>query len=212
MARTCRACHDPHRKEIDAELVQGYSHREIARRYGFKSDSIWRHSKHVAELIEKAERIRGLTAGDVIRELVDELRALIRKDGSRDEYLRTCDRLTRACEVFAKITGEIQTGSVATLFVSLGVSNEAQLRSFVERGRIPDDVPVAVWREDALAALEIAFAQDPTWRETALARLNREPSSAEVVNGHELGGSVDAIGGPGGENGIGNGSERKTAP
>lgn len=190
----CTVCPHAKRREIDRMIVSGQSARVISRHLGGAPahDAINRHRDCISAAIEKSGIASALTAKSVITDLVGDLRDMASecRNGVRDDFLRTADRLTRATEVFGKLTGEIQPPNVQAMFVSLGVQSESDLRSALQTTR--QAVTVDELFAESLESLRFVLAERPELRAVALAAIGREASSAEVLpgtNGHQTNGN-----------------------
>lgn len=191
MGQVCSVCPHAQRKAIDKALVLREPTRAIARRYGPSKDALSRHRSCIADQLERTADKSALTARSVILDLVTDLRDMAGecRNGVKDDFLRTADRLTRATEVFGKLTGEISSNQVTNLLVAVGVRDESELRSRLELTRgsesaTPTDLAAECLETLAFCAREVAgFKQDA---QAVLDRL----SGAEVIetngsaNGH----------------------------
>lgn len=68
MPRTCRACANPERAAIDKALATRESFRNITKRFSISPSALFRHKKHVAGEIAKAQTRREEGLGDGICE------------------------------------------------------------------------------------------------------------------------------------------------
>jgi len=183
MANVCTVCAHPERETIDRLLAKGVAVRQIpshvSQSPGYRS--LARHANHlqlamaphIAQLVtEKVER--EMTAHDEIRSILAELKTIAKActEARRyDEYLEVSDRLMRATDILGRITGEIASGTVSQLFVSLGVSGESDLRRAVELSRGAQDLSLEQCRDDALELLRLCLREHPEWRGGVLTAL-----------------------------------------
>ena len=172
MARVCSVCTHPERTRIDHLVATGAAaKRQIAARYGLASSGLQRHeARHLdPRLIEAHNRsleAEALTAQAVIREVVGDLledARACRTSRRLDQYRTVADSLIRANEQFGKITREIGADQVNALFISVGVQNEAELRSRLELTRRIDQPSCEDCLEEvaALWRMAIALAREP---------------------------------------------------
>lgn len=183
MTQTCSVCKHERRKEIDRALVLGKSLRDIAGLYGIGSkSSVDRHRACIAESLERAGLGSALTAKSVIVELVGDLRDMAKecRNGVREDFLRTADRLTRATEVFGKLTGEIQSPSVVAFIANIGATSEQDLRSALDLRRSMTAASLDDVEQELLSGMRFLLAERPQFRELAAALLE-SGSHAEVI-------------------------------
>ncbi len=114
MSRKCTICTHPQRAEIDRELAEGRSIRDIARRYSVSRPSLHRHRTHVQDAIQQAIEAKAVQVGvsvlDRIRELNREARSLLEEARSRGRYAAAVQAIgaaTRLLELEAKLLGEL---------------------------------------------------------------------------------------------------------
>lgn len=179
----CQVCRHEERRAIDRAIVQGKPSRAIAGLYGIGSkSSVDRHRECIAESLDKAGITSALTAKSVIVDLVTDLRDMAKecRNGVRDDFLRTADRLTRATEVFGKLTGEIQSPSVVAFIANLGVSGEAELRTALDMRRAMAVASLDDVEQELLAGMRFLLAERPQFRAEALAVLGAV-LEAEVI-------------------------------
>jgi hypothetical protein len=200
---TCTLCNHPQRVEMDREIVQGIAARAIARRYGASKDATRRHRQCISDSLERAGMASAFTAKSVILDLVRELRTLatdcLNAKMSRD-FLLVADRLTRATEVFGKLTGEISSGQVNALFVNLGVRNEGEIRSALDLARAGREVSLDDCEQDGVALLLMVLAERPERRISILTALaggvgSEGPNGDESPQAGEPGGKARVLGG-----------------
>lgn len=126
MGAVCKACRHPQTEALTLELIQKVPMREIADKYGLSLSCVARHKKHVPESFAKTEEARHVAeAGSVMRKIaeLDERADDIYRQASEGNdpalALKALKELREITGLYAKLTGEIQTGSVHnTLVVS----------------------------------------------------------------------------------------------
>jgi hypothetical protein len=115
MPRTCTICTHAQRAAIEAALVAGNGHRDIAGRFGLSKTAVARHaSDHVKQEIAQAQEARDeAQALDVVRQLkainaaAVAILAAARRTGEHETALRAIDRIQRQLELQAKLLGEL---------------------------------------------------------------------------------------------------------
>lgn len=186
----CTVCPHEQRREIDKALVLGTSARVIARQVqGPSHDAINRHRSCIADSMERAGLKSSLTAKSVMLDLVDDLRQMAAQCNSEKRelmFLAVADRLTRACDSFGKLNREVESPSVQTFLVALGVSNENELRDALDMRRSMSSANVGEFKQELLAGMRFLLAEDSEFRSEALAVLETG-SRAEVVPGEVAG-------------------------
>lgn len=143
MSRKCTICTHPQRAEIDRELAEGRSIRDIARRYSVSRPSLHRHRTHVQDAVQRAVEAKAVQVGvsvlDRIRELNREARALLEEARSKGRYAAAVQAIgaaTRLLELEAKLLGELDERP--SVQVALVASPEwARLRAVVLEALAP---------------------------------------------------------------------------
>lgn len=186
-------------------------YRDLAARFNMTSSSIHRHAMdHMQAIVQRNEDKTAMTAKGVILELVDDLRTMAREcrdSGVGKDFLLVADRLTRASEVYGKLTGEISPNT-NNLFISLGVRSEDELRGkldmvkALESGSTPEES-----FQDFVQMGRLLLADHPELRHSLAVELGLD-SYAEVVEPggeRESGETPDAMTRPAHTNGGANG-------
>lgn len=143
MSRKCTICTHPQRAEIDRELAEGRSIRDIARRYSVSRPSLHRHRTHVQDAVQRAVEAKAVQVGasvlDRIRELNREARSLLEEARSKGRYAAAVQAIgaaTRLLELEAKLLGELDERP--SVQVALVASPEwARLRAVVLEALAP---------------------------------------------------------------------------
>jgi transposase-like protein len=143
VSRKCTICTHPQRAEIDRELAEGRSIRDIARRYSVSRPSLHRHRTHVQDAVQRAVEAKAVQVGvsvlDRIRELNREARALLEEARSKGRYAAAVQAIgaaTRLLELEAKLLGELDERP--SVQVALVASPEwARLRAVVLEALAP---------------------------------------------------------------------------
>ncbi|GAA6745311.1 hypothetical protein Thermus71318_08120 [Thermus brockianus] len=143
VSRKCTICTHPQREEIDRELAEGRSIRDIARRYSVSRPSLHRHRTHVQDAIQQAIEAKVVSVGasvlDRIRELNREARSLLEEARSKGRYAAAVQAIgaaTRLLELEAKLLGELDERP--SVQVALVASPEwARLRAVVLEALAP---------------------------------------------------------------------------
>lgn len=185
----CQVCPHEKRREIDKALVLGQTERSIAQQFSVHHSSIHRHRDCIADSMERAGLKSSLTAKSVMLDLVDDLRQMAAQCNSEKRelmFLAVADRLTRACDSFGKLNREVESPSVQTFLVALGVSNENELRDALDMRRSMSSANVGEFKQELLAGMRFLLAEDSEFRSEALAVLETG-SRAEVVPGEVAG-------------------------
>ncbi len=125
MPRTCTICEHPQRQEIDNQLINGNSFRDIAGRFSLSRSSLSRHKKHLSSGLTKAKKAAEISQADDLLAQVRDLQTralniLDAAEGSGD--LRTALGAIREArgnlELLGKLAGELQAGQVVNVLVS----------------------------------------------------------------------------------------------
>lgn len=132
MAQLCSVCKNPQRNDIERAIVAEGGLRQIAERFNLSTSALHRHQKdHMSAALQAQSTKTAVSAKSIILDLVGDLRAMAatcKESGIGKDFLLVADRLTRATEVYGKLTGEINPGTT-NLFLSVGVRSEEELRS-----------------------------------------------------------------------------------
>jgi len=83
--RTCSACSDARRPELDALIVSGASLRDIAGRFGTSKSALARHRPHVGKALVRAAERKGERREESLLEKVTRLEADARRLGETAE-------------------------------------------------------------------------------------------------------------------------------
>ncbi len=126
MPRVCTACAHPDRKRIDGAIVEGVSHRDIARQFGIGRNAIDNHAeKHLPPtLTRSAEAAEVIHADDLITEIrarekrADGLSALAVRNNDINAALRAIGEWRKLAEFRAKVAGELDERAVINVMLS----------------------------------------------------------------------------------------------
>lgn len=115
MPRTCTACTNPHREEIDRRLVEGTPFRSIAKLYSLSPASLFRHNKHMSKTLSQSRQEADILRADGLMEHLNHLTAeaarLKQKAEQKKDYrtaLAGVREMSRLLELAVRLATEIQ--------------------------------------------------------------------------------------------------------
>lgn len=126
MPRSCSVCVHPDRRQIDGAIVEGVSHRDVARQFGVGRNAIANHvEKHLPQTLTRAKDAAEVIHAD---DLLTEVRARERRaddlgrQAERAGDLRTALQALREwrglAEFRAKVAGELDERAVINVMMS----------------------------------------------------------------------------------------------
>lgn len=177
---TCTVCRHPRLTEIDSALAKGETERAIASQFNLRRASVQRHKNHAGQLDVRAKEA-AVSAMDHARWHMANLRKIAEDCvvAPRD-YLVASREFARAAELLGRFSGLLQSPTVVAFISGVGARDESEIREWGQIARGQGDVSLEVAREDALALVKLALAQDPSWGEAVRAAIGAV-SFAEVV-------------------------------
>lgn len=75
MPRTCTACTNPHREEIDRRLLEGAPLRNIAKLHSLSPAGVFRHNKHMSKMLSQSRQEAEIFRADGLMEHLNHLTA-----------------------------------------------------------------------------------------------------------------------------------------
>jgi hypothetical protein len=75
MPRTCTACSNPHRDDIDRLLLEGTPLRNIAKRFSLSATGLFRHNKHLSTTLANSHKEAEILRADGLLEHLNHLTA-----------------------------------------------------------------------------------------------------------------------------------------
>ena len=145
MPRTCTACTHEEREQIEAELLDGQSFKDLAARFGLSGSALHRHRKsHLPERLLKAKAAAEISKADHLVAQVESLQANARRilakaesDGDLRTALTGIRELSRLIELIAKLTSELKNQPISTVNVDLIDAHTAEkmAEAYLERCR-----------------------------------------------------------------------------
>jgi len=123
MPRACAICDHPQRDAIDREIIEGFSIRNIAKRYGVSKDSVYRHSKnHLPETLKQSHAVKESARADELLERVErliseaeELLSFGKGEKQSKAWASGISELRKCLELLARVTGELDERPTITL-------------------------------------------------------------------------------------------------
>lgn len=119
MGRLCSACAHPQTEAISLELLQHVPLRRIADKFGLSLSAVARHKSHVPASLAKTEEAQHVAeAGNVMRRIAeldqraDEIYRQASEGNDPALALKALKELREVTALYARLTGEIQTGTV----------------------------------------------------------------------------------------------------
>lgn len=184
MPAPCKICKSESRKEIERAILSGTPYRHLAARFDMSSSAVHRHvTEHMAAIVQRYDDKTAVSAKSIILDLVGDLRAMAascKESGVGKDFLLVADRLTRATEVYGKLTGEISSTTNA-LFINLGVRSEEELKGKLDLARALESQgsPEESY-QDFVAMGRLLLADHPQMRESLLADLGLSSYAVEM--------------------------------
>lgn len=115
MPRTCTACTNPHREEIDRRLLEGAPFRTIAKLYSLSPASVFRHNGHMSKTLSHARQEAEILRADGLMEHLNHLTAeaarLKQKAEKAKDYrtaLAGVREMSRLVELVMRLAAEMQ--------------------------------------------------------------------------------------------------------
>jgi len=125
MAQRCKVCSHTKLKEINTQLVKGATLEMLSQKYNVTISALYRHKQnHIPVQLAKAQEAKAVTAADTLLGRIGELdaraddvytRAL--EDDNLAAAIGAIKELRAILELYAKLTGELQTQNVNTIIV-----------------------------------------------------------------------------------------------
>lgn len=151
--KTCTLCTHPQRAEIDPELVNGTSLRNIAQRFGTSATALHRHKKHLAPALAVAREAAQVADADSLLNTVKRLLADAQRLTAQAEQAQQLDIALRGIrevrgvlELLGKLSGELQTGTQ----IGIGING----RSLDPAQQVRDLLDEIVFDEDEAMTIE----------------------------------------------------------
>jgi len=161
MPRSCTVCNNPDRAEIEKDLVNGVSLRDIARQWSVSKDAVARHKKdHLPANLTKAKEAHEVVqANDLLgqtQDLLTRARGILdtaERAGNLPTALRAIKEARGTLELLGKLQGELRDGTTVNILVNpswmnirrgilaaLGSFPEARLAVAQALGEVGDEV------------------------------------------------------------------------
>jgi len=125
MSRTCTICTHQQHEDIDNQLINGESYRDIAGRFSLSRSALSRHKEHLPSALTKAKKAAEISQADDLLAQVRDLqtRALNILDaaegsGNLKIALIAIREARGNLELLGKLAGELQAGQVVNVLVS----------------------------------------------------------------------------------------------
>ncbi len=126
MPRSCSVCTHPDRRQIDGAIVEGVSHRDVARQFGLGRNAIDNHAeRHLpATLTRSAEVAEVIHADDLLTEVrarerrADDLGRQAERAGDLRTALQALREWRGLAEFRAKVAGELDERAVINVMMS----------------------------------------------------------------------------------------------
>ncbi len=126
MSRRCTICDHPQRVEVDRQLIEAESFRNISERFSISLGALHRHkSDHIDENLAKAKEAQEVAQAD---NLLDQVRGLQKKalnilskaEAAKDYRAATgAIREARGClELLARLLGELNEGQTINILIA----------------------------------------------------------------------------------------------
>jgi hypothetical protein len=123
MPRTCTACTHAQRDEIDRQLLDGTTLRNIAKRFSLSTASLFRHSKHIAKTLSNARQEAEILLADGLREHLNHLTA---------EAARLKQKAEQAKDYRTALAGAREISRLLELVMRLAVEAQERISSAFE--------------------------------------------------------------------------------
>lgn len=138
----CAGCLHRDRDLLDAQLVQGVPYRIIAETFDLSLGSISRHKRHVKDMIQARSAAETNEHGSAllarVEEVITEAKAILVDAKAAKSFgpaTQALNSITRALELCARLSGELQAANTGGLHLTLNkttinVANYADDREF----------------------------------------------------------------------------------
>jgi len=178
---TCRTCRHPQRSEIDRALASGESTRGVAGRFGLPKSGVDRHARlhlkpSLANQLETLSQAHRSIVPHLLK-LRDQAVAILSAamaDDDRRSALQAIREVRGVLETMGHASGELLPAQVQQVYLSLGVSDESELRRIIAERRAMDSLTLDDAERDAVETLKLVFEERPERREPVLAALSSQ--------------------------------------
>jgi len=102
--RKCTICYHPKKAEIEGEILNGVSYRNIAERFGISIATVSRHAKHMQVLVEKPIPSARLDITRELQECILKAKEVLNESQDPRLTLSSLSVLGRLIETAAKLT------------------------------------------------------------------------------------------------------------
>lgn len=114
MGMICKICSDESQGEIDRQLLAGTPLRQIAKQHGTSASALFRHKKHIAQVLvvarEAAVIVKADTLLDQVKNLLAQAERLTERAeqaGSLDTALRGIAQVRAVLELMGEVSGQL---------------------------------------------------------------------------------------------------------
>lgn len=188
MPMTCRTCRHPQREAIDKALVAGETTSAIAGKFGLARSGVERHFRlhlkpAIAAKSAKLDRHVGSIVGH-LSVLLDKALEILESPDDQRTALQAVREARGVIETMGHASGELVPVQVQQVYVSLGVSDESELRRIIAQHKAASSLTLDDAERDAVSALKLVFEERPERRVAVLAELSseaREEGADEVA-------------------------------
>lgn len=126
MARHCTICEHPERVEIDSQIIEGKSFRNITEHFSISLGALHRHkSDHIDENLAKAKEAQEVTQADnlldQVRDLQKKALSILSKAEAEKDYRAATGaiREARGClELLARLLGGLKEGQTVNILIA----------------------------------------------------------------------------------------------
>lgn len=174
MPPACTVCPHEHRAAIDSAIIAGETSRAIARQHGLGKDTVQRHRECIGAALRSAVEKRGTRLLQRVERLADQLETMADEcvtEKQRGAFLMTARELRPTFQLVGQLNGEIMAASVEGLIRGMGFQNETELRSAVDRGRVPANLSLDDCEADGIELLALVLSERPERRAAILSAL-----------------------------------------
>ncbi len=125
MPRHCTICEHPKKEEIDRQIVNGNTFRNIAKLFSLSAAAVYRHKEHVSRVLVNAKKAKEIAHADGLLEQVEDLQLramnILTKAEAKEDFRAATSaiREARGClELFAKLVGELKEGQTVNILIA----------------------------------------------------------------------------------------------
>ena len=160
VGRACTICINKRRAEIDAGLLSGRAHADLAREFGISNDAISRHARRHVSAFAAAGADQSLVpaCGEVdlessVRDLRVRLLRLLRRAEQKHDLrsaLLAIRAAARLLELSGRLSGELDAGGVRVLINAGGGGSDVVRHRILQKLRALSPEPVIIEHEGTL--------------------------------------------------------------